>query len=690
MKNSLRARITAAVSVTVLLACFVMGINCIMVARSVTREESDEILTLLSQAKMQELNGTINQIEQSVDSLSNITLSTIADFQKFKSNGKYVDECTKSLEVTTHNLALNTQGAMCAYIRYNPEFTEPTSGIFLSKSDDEFDFLVPTDFSMYDPTDVAHVGWYYIPVEAGEAIWMDPYLNENINVYMISYVVPIYKDNTSVGIVGMDLDFSEIEKLVKETKVLDTGCAYLLNADNTILSHKDYETGTALEEVLPEDHEVISHAQNEGKVAVAGDNCIVYTTLDNGMKLVVSVPEKELLSSTNSLSRKIVKVACFALILAIVFAFFISGTISKPIKKLTGIIKYTADLDFVTKVDGEKLRKRKDEIGDMANAITKMRSHLEEMVQSIDHSCHALNASITHLQGTSDEVAEITESNSAFTEELAAGVAESGQAITNVQENLLEVNDNAGSIKKLSEDGWNLSEEIMKRAAMLQESTDEASDKTREIYSSVKKQAEEALKKSKAVEQINELTNAIDSISSQTSLLALNASIEAARAGEAGKGFAVVAAEISNLAQQTSETVSNINTIVGEVNGAVSEMANCLDTSMEFVGETVLEDYQEFGKVSEQYKQDATVFKQNMENVNHAIINLSHNITIIKDSLDGISNAVNEAGTSINEIAGSTTNVAVQTGENKNVVDNSMENIYTLANIVEQFRIEGK
>lgn len=689
MKHSLRLRITLTVSVTVLMACLIMGVNCIMVSRGVTREDSNETLTLLNQTRLQELNSTIEKIEQSVDSLSNITISTIEDFDKFQKDGKYVDDCTKALEVTTNNLALNTQGALCAYIRYNPEFTDPTSGIFLSKNGETFDFLEPTDFSIYDPSDLAHVGWYYIPVQAGEAIWMDPYLNENINVYMISYVVPIFIDGTSVGIVGMDVDFSEIEHLVSETKVYDTGYAYLLNSSGSILVHKDYDTGTSLEEVLPDEYKIIQDSANEGKVVTVGESDLIYTTLDNGMKLVVKVPEKELLNSTNALTVKIIQMACIAIVLAIIFAIFISGTISNPIKKLTDIILYTANLDFATQINGGKLLDRKDEIGEMAKAITRMRNHLEEMVRNIENSCGQLNESIEHLKKSADGVAQTTESNSAFTEELAAGVTESGDAIEKVQRNLQMATENAYSIERLSEEGKDISSEIMERAASLQDSTQNASDKTKDMYDNVKREAEEALEKSKAVEQINELTSAIDAISSQTSLLALNASIEAARAGEAGKGFAVVATEISNLAQQTSETVSNINKIVGDVNQAVEDMARCLDASMEFMGETVLEDYRDFGKVSEQYKKDASVIERNMMSVNMAITQLSNSINEIKDAVDGIGNAVNEAGISINEIAASTTDMAEQTGKNKGVADNSLENIQTLTNIVEQFQLNN-
>lgn len=145
------------------------------------------------------------------------------------------------IETLAKEFGKNTDGAMTFYIRFNPNITSPTSGIFYSKSSENSDFgkLTPTDFSQYDPSDTEHVEWYYIPVNTKKPVWLDPYLNSNINVYMVSYVVPIFKDGESIGVVGMDIDFKNIESVVNGTKVYDSGYAFLLNNKYGVVCHPD-------------------------------------------------------------------------------------------------------------------------------------------------------------------------------------------------------------------------------------------------------------------------------------------------------------------------------------------------------------------------------------------------------------------------------------------------------------------
>ena len=78
------------------------------------------------------------------------------------------------------------------------------------------------------------------------------------------------------------------------------------------------------------------------------------------------------------------------------------------------------------------------------------------------------------------------------------------------------------------------------------------------------------------ISEMNTIVELINGVTSQTSLLALNASIEAARAGEAGKGFAVVASEISELATQTKSATTNITQLIGNVSGSITEVVTVI------------------------------------------------------------------------------------------------------------------
>ena len=203
-----------------------------------------------------------------------------------------------------------------------------------------------------------------------------------------------------------------------------------------------------------------------------------------------------------------------------------------------------------------------------------------------------------------------------------------------------------------------------------------------------RKRLEAAMEQAKAVEKINQFTQAILEISSQTNLLALNASIEAARAGEAGKGFAVVAGEIGTLAAQTSTTVGSINEIIAEVNQAVANMTGCLKESTDFLEQTVLKDYEDFMGVADQYTKDATVFDDDMSAISGQINTLLSSIVEIADAMQGVSSTVSEAADGVTDIAQKTLEVSGIVQGNETLVDNNRENIVRLNSVIEMFHDE--
>lgn len=685
--KSLTTKIIALVTGSALLLSVLIGVLTIDAFQGVSRQQAEENLILTAGINGEEMDRALYTIEQSVDSLSQMTLSAITDFAKFKTSDAYVDECTATLEAAALTLARNTQGAMTVYIRYNPEFTDPTSGIFLSKSGDDFEELVPTDFSMYEPDDAAHVGWYYTPVNAGKPVWMDPYLNENINVYMISYVVPLYINGESVGIVGMDIDFSVIQDMVNSVEIYGSGYEYLTNASDVLLVHKDHEGGTPLSEADSAAAALLSNAEKADTVQTAGSQVLVYTPLHNGMKLVLTAPRSELLASTQGMTVKLAVAILIALLIVIAVACFAGNRIAKPIRKITKIVQNTAAFNFKSTEGGDKLCNLRDETGEMARAVRQMRGELRNMVNVIGNSCNSLNGNIDNLLQSSTHVNDMTENNSAVTEELSAAMMQTSEGTERIRETILRLQQNAQSIKQLSQESRKVSQELMEGARSLSNTTSEATRQTQSMYEQVKKDTDAAIEHSKAVAKINQLTEAIAGISEQTNLLALNASIEAARAGEAGKGFSVVATEISALANQTNQTVDSINETVEEVYTAVSDMVKCLDTLMDFINKKILADYDNFNSLGQKYQEDTSAMEESMDQVAVSIRDLAEALEQISGTVGDINDMVRESSEGIHRIAEETGSMAEETGNNSQMAVQSKDTIQELFSVVGQFKM---
>lgn len=695
--KSIKTKIIVTVILCSLVSTFICGAISIVNSVSTSYEDSQQEMQLKCVSQSDELDTMMQNVSQSVEMVYSIAVAKLEHAASFRTSRDYVDTYTKQMLPILMQSAQNTKGALTAYIRYNPEFTEPTSGLFLTRnnSDSEFESVTPTDFSMYDPSDVEHVGWYYIPVQNGKETWMEPYLNSNIGVYMISYVIPIEVDGESIGIIGMDIDFSEFTNTIDSLSIFDSGYGFLVNESGKVMYHKDLEIGSNLADADSGLQAVVDALGNEQTEETAvsytyqgKDKVMYYKTLENGMKFVLTAPKTELQEKSRQLAKQIFGGAAFAMILTIIIGTVLGFTITKPITQIDGIVKQTAEFEFASNPANQHLYKRKDETGRMAISLHNMRKNLRQMVANIRHVYTDLKNTTEQLSDTTKRVREMSSVNTDTTQELAAAMEETAATMETVNTTVSDIKERATDIERYSKEGRESSVEVKERAGQLKLKTQAASEKTVQMYENVQQKTEAAMEQAKAVEKINQFTQAILEISSQTNLLALNASIEAARAGEAGKGFAVVAGEIGTLAAQTSTTVGSINEIIAEVNQAVANMTGCLKESTDFLEQTVLKDYEDFMGVADQYTKDATVFDDDMSAISGQINTLLSSIVEIADAMQGVSSTVSEAADGVTDIAQKTLEVSGIVQGNETLVDNNRENIVRLNSVIEMFHDE--
>lgn len=692
--RTIKARILAAVIVCTLLTSLICGGVSIINSRKTVYQDSQKEMMYACANQAEELNAQMGRVEQSVNTAYHVVLQQLTDVQAFKTDKAYVDAFTEIMAQMLYEIGGNTEGALTAYIRYNPEFTEPDSGVFWSRSSDaeKFEALVPTDFSMYSPDDLEHVGWYYIPVNNGKPTWMDPYLNSNINVYMVSYVIPIVIDGESIGIIGMDIDFAKFTATVDNATVFETGSAFLVNPNGNVAYHKAIEAGTAVSQADASGviGGALSDPASEGKplnYTYQGElRNMCYQTLTNGMKYVLTAPESEMKSAASRITTLIVVGMLIAVAISVVIGVLMGLAITRPITQISDIVSNTAKFNFAKNANSDKLCKRQDESGNMANSLREMRGSLRSMVADIQRTYSDLDDTLVKLSDTTERVKGMSGENTETTQGLAAAMQETAAAMETVNNTVSQIRERAQVIRDNSRDGEKASLESKQRADDLKNTTGEAQSKTTQMYRGVQERSAAAMEQARAVEKINQLTQSILDISGQTNLLALNASIEAARAGEAGRGFAVVADEIGGLASQTSSTVSNINGITTEVNQAVENMESCLQEILTFLEETVLKDYSDFMGVAEKYTQDASDFEENMKAIGVEVETLLSAIVEIADSVNNITMTVGEAANNISSIAQKTQDVSQLVEGNAELMETNSENVVKLKNIVDMFQ----
>lgn len=695
--KSIKTKLTLCILLCTFLASAITELASIRVTKQATRESAKQSMEMEAQNTTIELNGWIACIEQSVDTLSDYVIGEL-DTDAFFSDKAYADKFTEQMQSIMNDFAMHTDGAITAYIRYNPEYSNPTSGIFLMRNSLKEDFYTvePTDFSMYEPTDYAHVGWYYLPVENKAPLWMSPYLNENVNVYMISYVVPIYaEDGTSIGIVGMDIDFNQVTNTVGAVSIYDTGYAFLTDADGVIMYHKDLEMGQSLADLGAatadiaakmasgeEENTLLSYTYNNTKKQ------LIYTSLNNQMKFVLTAPVSEIQSTMNTLIVKTSTGGLGAIAFSVIVGLVISLLIAKPITALTDVIGRTAQFDFTPTKNSKMLLRYKDEIGQMAGKVREMRQSLREMVGEINHAEETIQSNIDNLDHIMSDNNARSEDNSAATQEMAAGIEMAAKNTMHIADNVENAKHNAENIYALTEDGKAKSNQILGRAEEIKKTSENSSSQAIKIFEEIKAKSDKAIEESKAVGKINELTDSIKSISNQTNLLALNANIEAARAGEAGKGFAVVATEIGSLATQTFKAVDDINEIVGAVNEAVRNMTDCMDVMIQFLETKVISDYDAFRNSGEQYHEDASAYMELMNQIKNAIEELSHYIADIVTSVEDINTTMNQSTEGINVIAEKSSKVVESTLEGYERLNESKESVKALGAVTAKFKLE--
>ncbi len=356
---------------------------------------------------------------------------------------------------------------------------------------------------------------------------------------------------------------------------------------------------------------------------------------------------------------KQIVIAVIGILILLILLYIIIDRLLKPLNKVVNAANQVANGELVN-VD---LEITKDEIGNLSKSINTMVSNLQHIILNIRNTSDnvssaanqlTVNAAETYNSATNiaQDMGQITqnaEASMVMTEETAAAMEETATGIQQIADSANTAAESSISASQASERGNHVVQQVIAQMELINDSVEQIGTTINGLHINTKK--------------ISDIVNLITAIADQTNLLALNAAIEAARAGEHGKGFAVVADEVRRLAEQSSQSATEIYNLISTIQADSNASINVMEkgkedvrAGMEFtneVGEIFKEILTSSEEVASQIREISAASQQisaSSEEVAASVNNIKQSAEQSSEFSANVSNATQEQLTTMQEV----------------------------------------
>lgn len=397
--------ITALIVITAIVTSIAVGVT-----HKIMHKDADRILNTVSEKEAAYINDMLNDFMQSSAIMEHYALHELESADTLK-DGAYLENYTQEIRHLFDEVARNTVGTTAYYLCFSPEVTNgKTTGFYSKFKNDGLYELSKEEFAELDLFNAEFIKECGFDVIGSDNTWLQPRKSTfSPDTTVVSYLAPIYKDDTFVGFLGFNMDFEYLLGLVNEITVYDNGHALLLSGDKQTCYNPAED------------------------IHILEDYTEATTALKNGMNLELRAAYADIQSGIRPMLIYIIGAFLVVLALAILYTFWVTHRIVTPLKKLTAAAaNISVGVQNVNLVIDSK-----DEIGVLARVLNDTYAKILEYSAYIN--ALAYRDSLTGIKNSTAYTEAIEELN----KEINLGNPSFGVIVADIN-NLKKTNDTYG------------------------------------------------------------------------------------------------------------------------------------------------------------------------------------------------------------------------------------------------------
>ena len=381
MSGSLRTKITLMTVCVVLFALTAVMCFNVFFIRKNEHHKSEQLLLLLCETGERNLEYYFSSVQRSVRKVASFVTADLEGLEDQQLQ-RHMERVRKYFD----EMASKTNGVLTYYYRIDPTVSKTVKGFWYTNLDGEgFVEHQVTDITLYDTKDTSKLVWFTVPKFKGEAIWLPPYITDNLDRRVISYNVPIFYKAQFIGVVGIEIDYSTMAEQVDSIRLGGNGYAFLSDLEGNLFYHPRIDVAELTDETRPKPPEGVLGKSTFVQYSFGGvEKQAAWLPLSNGMRLNVTVPLSETEGDWQKLIGNILIVAIGVLAAASVFTMYYTKHITKSLEELTKAAEQVDQGDYNINLDYDK----DDEVGRLTSTFKRLTSHMKENITALNRRAY--------------------------------------------------------------------------------------------------------------------------------------------------------------------------------------------------------------------------------------------------------------------------------------------------------------